>query len=58
MAYDAVCEYSNKESSTFHEFRLPHQPVLVGDDEIETPDGTRYTATATSEWSKIVMNKD
>ena len=39
MAYDAICEYSNKESSTFHEFQLPHLPVCEGDDEIETADG-------------------
>jgi len=28
MAYDAVCEYSNKESSTFLEFQLHHQPFM------------------------------
>ena len=56
MAYDAVCEYSNKQSSTFHEFQLPHQPVYEDDDEIETADGTRYTATATSEWSEVNMH--
>ena len=49
FAYDALCEYSNKTSSMFHEFQLPHQPVYEGDDEIGTANGTRYTATATSE---------
>jgi len=58
MAYDALCEYSNKESSTFHKFQLPHQPVRVGDDEIEPADGTRYMATAPSEWSKVNMHDD
>ena len=58
MAYNTLCEYSNKESSTFHEFQLSHQPVHVGDDEIETADGTRYTSTATSEWSRINLNED
>ena len=37
-----------------------HSKVVVyeGDDEIETADGTRYTETATAEWSKINMNED
>ena len=58
LAYDALCEYSNKQSSTFHEFQLPHQPVFEGYDEIEIADGTRDTAMATAEWSKINMNED
>ena len=58
LPYDALCEYSNKESSTFHEFQLPHQPVYQGDDEIEIADGTKYTVTATSEWSKVNMHED
>ena len=48
----------DKQSSTFHDFQLPHQPIYEGDDEIETADGTRNTATTTSEWSNIDMNKD
>ena len=56
MAYDAVCEYSNKQSSTFHKFQLPHQPVYEGDDEFETADGTRYTATPTSEWNRCPID--
>ena len=42
MANNAVCEYSNKELSTFHEFQLHHQSVYEGDDEFETADGIRY----------------
>jgi hypothetical protein len=30
--YDAVCEYANKESSTFDEYQLPFEVVLSGDD--------------------------
>jgi hypothetical protein len=30
--YDAVCEYANKESSTFNEYQLPFKVVLLGDD--------------------------
>jgi len=58
MAYGALCECSNNESSTFHEFQLPHQPVCAGDDEIETTDGTKYKATEPSEWSKVNMHED
>ena len=39
LAYDDLCEYSNKQSSTVHEFQLPHQLVYEGDDEIETAMG-------------------
>ena len=58
MMPDALCEYSKRESSTFHDFQLSNQPVCEGDDEIEIADGTKYTATATSEWSKVNMHKD
>ena len=57
MAYYALCEYSNKQSSTFNGFQLPHQPVYERDDEIETADGTRYTTIATLEWTKINMHE-
>ena len=53
IAYDAVCEYSNEQSSTYHEYKLPYQPVREGDDEIEVPDGTRYTSTARVDWSQV-----
>jgi hypothetical protein len=45
IAYDAVCEYANKQHSTFIQYQLPYHPVLVGDDEIETEDGTLYSLT-------------
>jgi hypothetical protein len=51
IAYDAVCEYSNKHHSTFNRYQLPSELVLEGDDEIETEDGTLYSLTPTDEWS-------
>jgi hypothetical protein len=36
IAYDAVCEYSNKQHSTFNRYHFPYEVVLEGDDEIET----------------------
>jgi hypothetical protein len=53
MAYEAVCEYSNKEHPTFNQYQLPYHPVLVGDDEIETEDGTLYSLTPTEDWSRV-----
>jgi hypothetical protein len=53
IAYDAVCEYSNKQHSTFNQYQLPHLPVVEGDDEIETEDGTLYSLTPTDEWTRI-----
>jgi hypothetical protein len=53
MAYDAVCEYSNKEHSTFNQYQLPYHPVLVGDDAIESKDGTLYSLTPTEEWTRV-----
>jgi hypothetical protein len=47
IAYDAVCEYSNKQHSTFNRYQLPYEVVLEGDDEIETEDGTLYSLTPT-----------
>jgi hypothetical protein len=49
-AYDAVCEYSNKEHSTFNQYRLPYHPVLVGDDAIKSKDGTLYSLTGFLLW--------
>jgi hypothetical protein len=49
IAYDAICEYSNKEHSIFNQYQLPYNPVLVGDDAIETEDGTLYSLTPTEE---------
>jgi hypothetical protein len=53
IAYDAVCEYSNIQHSTFNQYQLPHLPVVEGDDEIETEDGTLYSLTPTDEWTQV-----
>jgi hypothetical protein len=53
IAYDAVCEYSNKQHSTFNQYQLPYEVVLEGDDEIETEDGTLYSLTPTDEWTPV-----
>jgi hypothetical protein len=47
MAYEAVCEYSNKESSTFNKYQLPYLVVCEGDDAIESEGGTLYSLTPT-----------
>jgi hypothetical protein len=57
LAYDAVCEYSNKDSSTFSDYQLPFQVVLVGDDaylmmHIHSIDGIKYKLTPTDKWSE------
>jgi hypothetical protein len=57
IAYDAVCEYSNKQHSTFNKYQLPYEVVLEGDDEIETEDGTLYSLTPTDDWT-LVDNED
>jgi hypothetical protein len=49
MAYEAVCEYSNKQHSAFNQYQLP---VLVGDDETETEDGTLYSLTPADKWTR------
>jgi hypothetical protein len=53
IAYDAVCEYSNKQHSTFDQYQLPSELVLEGDDEIETEDVTLYSLTPTDEWTRV-----
>jgi hypothetical protein len=53
MAYEAVSMYANEDSSIIEEYQLPYQAVFVGDDEVEAEDGTRYTRTVTSEWTKV-----
>jgi hypothetical protein len=53
IACDSVCEYANKQHSTFNQYQLPYHPVLVGDDEIETEDGTLYSLTPTDEWTQV-----
>jgi hypothetical protein len=58
IAYDAVCEYSNKQPSTFDQYQLPSELVLEGDDEIETEDGTLCLLTPTEEWSRVDNDED
>jgi hypothetical protein len=53
IAYEAVCEYSNKQHSTYNRYQLPYEVVLEGDDEIETEDGTLYSLTPTDEWTRV-----
>jgi hypothetical protein len=53
MAYSAVYEYSDEESSTFDEYHLTFHAVLDGDEAIESAQGTCYTKTPTSEWNKV-----
>jgi hypothetical protein len=56
MAYEAVCEYSNKESSTFNEYQLPYLVVCEGDDQILTEEGTLYSLTPAEEWTRVDDN--
>jgi hypothetical protein len=44
IAYDAVYEYTDETSSTFHEYQLTYQSVRDGKEEIET-EQARYTKT-------------
>jgi hypothetical protein len=53
MAYNAVYEYADDRSSTFHEYQLTYQAVRLGDEEIETAEGTRYTKTTSDEWEQV-----
>jgi hypothetical protein len=53
IAYDTVCEYANKQHSTFNQYQLSSELVLDGDDVIETEDGTLYSLTPTEEWSRV-----
>jgi hypothetical protein len=58
IAYDAVCEYSNEQHSTFNRYQLLYEVVLEGDDEIETEDGTLYSLTPTEEWTWVDDDDD
>jgi hypothetical protein len=58
IAYDAVCEYCNKQHSTFSRYFLPSELVLEGDDEIETEDGTLYSLTPSDEWTRVGIEGD
>jgi hypothetical protein len=52
MSYKAVCEYSNKHSSSFTDFILPHKPIREGDDQIDAG-GTRYKRSSPEEWTQV-----
>jgi hypothetical protein len=53
MAYDAVYEYADEDSSTYPEYQPTYEPVRDGDDEFETEDGTQYTKTTSEEWNQV-----
>jgi hypothetical protein len=53
MAYSAVYEYADEESSTFDEYHLTFHAVLDGDKAIESAQGTCYTKAPASEWNKV-----
>jgi hypothetical protein len=55
MAYDAVYDYADEDSSTYHEYQLTYEPVRDGDDEIETEDGTRYKKKSQKNGIKLVL---
>jgi hypothetical protein len=52
MAYDAVYEYADENSSTYHGYQLTYDPVLDGDDEFETQIAT-YKKIASEEWNQV-----
>jgi hypothetical protein len=52
MAYAAVCEYSDKQSSSFQDFVLPVEPIFEGGDEIDGG-GTRYKRSSPEEWTQV-----
>jgi hypothetical protein len=48
-----VCEYANKQHSTFNQYQLPSELVIEGDDDNETEDGTLYSLTPTEDWTRV-----
>jgi hypothetical protein len=52
IAYDAVYEYADETSSTFHEYQLTYQSIWDGNEEIET-EQARYTKTTWEEWNHV-----
>jgi hypothetical protein len=53
MAYEAVYEYADEDSSTYDEYQLTYDAVRDGDEEIETEIAT-YTKTAWDEWNQVI----
>jgi hypothetical protein len=52
IAYDAVYEYADETSSTFHAYQLTYKCVRDGDEEIET-EQARYTKATWEEWNQV-----
>jgi hypothetical protein len=52
MAYEAVYEYADEDSSTYHEYQLTYDAVRDGGEEIETEIAT-YTKTIWHEWNQV-----
>jgi hypothetical protein len=52
LLMDAVYDYADETSSTFHEYQLTYQSFRDGDKEIET-EQARYTKTTWEEWNQI-----
>jgi hypothetical protein len=52
IAYEAVYEYADEDSSTYHEYRLTYEAVRDGDEELETEIDT-YTKTTWQEWNQV-----
>jgi hypothetical protein len=52
MAYAAVCEYSDKQASSYQDFVLPVEPIFEGGDEIDGG-GTRYKRSSPEEWTQV-----
>jgi hypothetical protein len=52
IAYDAVYEYADETSSTFHGYQLTYQSVRDGNEKIET-EQARYTKTTWEEWNQV-----
>jgi hypothetical protein len=54
IAYEAVCEYSNKQHSAFNQYQFHYEVVLEGDDAILSADGSLlYSLTPTDEWTQV-----
>jgi hypothetical protein len=52
MSYKGVCEYCNRQSSSFQDFILPHKAIYEGDDQIDAG-GTRYKRSSPEEWTQV-----
>ena len=55
IAYDAVYEYADETSSTFHKYQLTYQAVWIGGGEIDIAEGIWYTKTTLDEWNQVIV---